>query len=286
MAHFTELEIEALRILNISVCSISLCGSLFMIVLYLFAKELRIYAFKLVFLLSLGDFIKDLTIVLANSLRETPALMCSIEGFLMDSSQLSVCTWCLSISSTLYQIFIQQKEGIEIYFKRWLFIALIVMPILQIPPFITESYGLQGTICTLKEDFYGNLWRLLFVYLPIWTHIFLTAYFYAKLYLGLRTPNFNCNEMKNLLLKTIKYPIILLITMVPISTMRLIQVVYPQFNYFALEIIAWLLFDLQGIMNAIAYGWTDTVQDYILWIICKRREKNRSSYIILRSLPT
>lgn len=288
MGEYSHEQVKIMRLANVSAASLSLCGSFFMITLYFCAKELRVHAFKLVLLLAIGDFLTNCCIVMSNAFTDIPDTMCSIQGFILDTAHLSVFTWCLSISFDLYQIFVKNNDDIEKYFKYWAILAYIILPILQIVPFITDSYTHVGTLCTLKQDYYGNIWRLVCVYIPIWLHIALTIYFYIRLYGEIKTiqkKSVGSNlELRSLILKTVKFPIILIITQLPFSILRLIQVIDPNFNIYTLELIATLLLDLQGLLNAIAYGWNDNVRNYIYKSLRKTDEESENSYLSLRKV--
>ncbi|OMJ68216.1 hypothetical protein SteCoe_34399 [Stentor coeruleus] len=287
MANYSSEQLETIRLANLLVASLSVCGSFFMILLYFCAKELRVHAFKLVMLLALGDFLCNCCIILSNSFNSIPNTICSIQGFIMDSSHLSVFTWCLAISFNLYQIFVKSNESIEKYFKYWFILAYIFLPTLQTIPFITNSYEYVGSLCTLKQDFYGNLWRLVLVYIPIWVHILFTSYFYISLYGKIKIiqkKSFGMEmQLDNLVAKTMKFPLILIFTQLPLSVLRLIQFAFDGFSIFELELIAMILLDLQGLLNAIAYGWNGNVKSFIYRSLQKNDIKN-DSYLSLRKV--
>ena len=204
--------------------------------------------------------------ILANLPLNLPDMMCSIEGFVMDASCLSTFVWYLAISIALYQLLYHKEENIEKYYHYWLFLAYIFLPLIQVIPFITNSYGQIDTLCTLKEDFYGNLWRLLCVYLPTWIQIFITTYYYLKLICNsqsMKENSFLDKDIKKYISKSIQFPILLLITTLPISVLRLIETFNDSSDLFILEAISLLLWGLQGLSNAIIYGLNESVRQYI-----------------------
>lgn len=265
MVSHTGEETEVLLQINLIASSLSLIGSLFIMLLYWKALELRVYAFKLVFLLSIGDFIKCLTIILSSLPLPQVNILCQVEAFLLDISTLTTFTWYLAISHTLYKAIVHYPDNLEKHYHFWLFLAYIIIPLLQVPPFITQSYGEVETLCTLEQDTFGNLWRLICVYIPIWTHVALTVYYYGKMYLRIKTTKnsfLNSDDEKKMISKTIRYPIILLISSVPISLLRIFQT-FTSWNIFWFEAISMALFDLQGLANALAYGWNESVRIYL-----------------------
>ena len=265
MVAYSSEQTLTLQLINLVASSLSVLGSLFIILLYWAALDLRVYAFKLVMLLSIGDLVKCIVLILTSSPTGFPESICVIEGFLMDASNLTTFTWYLAISFTLYETIVIRRENIEKHYHFWLLLAYIIMPLLQIPPFITNSYGTVQGLCTLKQDEFGNIWRLVCVYIPMWVHILLTVYLYCKIYFEIVAKNnsfLGSLEGKRLVLRTLRYPIILVVSSTPFSILRLLQA-FTDWDLFWLEAFALGLFGLQGLANAVAYGWNESVRIYL-----------------------
>jgi hypothetical protein len=91
-------------------------------------------------------------------------------------------------------------------------------------------------------------------------------------------------EGEELVSRTIKYPIILMITAMPISILRLIQALNGSLNLFIFEVISLLLFSLQGMANSVAYGWNESIRGFLLEKCLKKKFRHDSKYIKMKSL--
>ena len=107
-----------------SVISIlSFMGSSFIISVYYCFPELQTFGFKLVIFLSCADLAFSLSKML--SLFGSFDMLCEIQAYFINSSQLSSVLWTVIISHTLKNTLIYQDHEIDHKEKTFLFIGFI-----------------------------------------------------------------------------------------------------------------------------------------------------------------
>ena len=84
---------------------------------------------------------------------------------------------------------------------------------------------------------------------------------------------FSDSEAQHMFLtRMIAYPAIILIAFIPLNILRLIQSNDGLCGHFPLAIVAYACFGSYGFLNAIAYGYNDSINQYLRGL-CKRGYK-------------
>ncbi|OMJ70361.1 hypothetical protein SteCoe_31670 [Stentor coeruleus] len=255
-------------------CSIlSIFGCIYIIVIYYRFEEFQGYFNKLVFCISLSDLIRSfLLLIPCQDLENLPLKI--IIGIILQSTLITTIMWSASISITLYQVVLFSVTDFEKYFKIWAILSCIIVPGLFILPVITDSYDVQGTVCSIKSNLSGFLWRSLLVYLPGILIILISLFTYLKTYKALLV--MELDKHRKFLLKRISlYPVIMLIDILPIIITRVIQYVDKECSYTPLYSIALSIFALHGFFNAITFALNNSVKGLIRE---RHTIKSRGSY--------
>lgn len=272
----SENELFILYVTTASCALCSLLGSLFIIIIYFAASEIRVYPFKLVAYLAFCDSIKSVALIIPGYSNSLTPLTCTIQGFILDSFSLSNLIWIFAISYCLQKVIICNHDHIEVYHKYWLILSFVVCPALCIFPLLTNSYGSVYGWCTLTLKSESEVWRITLDYIPRWVSIFLILICYFKIYNHIkRNPGIFADAVEQhiFLRRIIAYPGIILVAFIPLTILRVLQTIESdECSYFALGIFAYICFGSYGLLNAIAYGYNETIYQY-LYQLCHKGSK-------------
>ncbi|CAG9321902.1 unnamed protein product [Blepharisma stoltei] len=247
--------------------SLSICGCLFILIIYLSFQELRSFAFRLVQYMSIVDLIHSVALMMPY--RESEG-WCIFQSFLIQYSALGSALWSLIMAYALYDVVINQNSKIqdrELYFALF---GFLVPALSTIPPFITESYGMAQGWCWIKSRknhftvdttlrillFYGPIW-IIFIYM-VWAYWKIVK-FINQQFKGLGE-NSESSIKKSLVWRLSLYPWILAVSHIFVTIKRIYDFIDPREEYFPLIIAAGAMISLTGFFNAFAYGLTDSVK--------------------------
>lgn len=265
MAFSSEEEIF-IRLILVVCNSASLFGSLSIIVLFLIYKNLRSYAFKLVFYMSISDAIRAIGFILPLH----PKSYCIAQSILTTFGSTSGLLWTTIIAICLYCVVIKKITNISKYHKHMLLIGYILPLILTFLPETTNSYGEQFGWCWIKKDSYGILWRICGFYTIMFLVLIINIYCYYKiikeisndLVLLAKGPH-ELSDKHKLFNRFKLYPMIIIICYLPLFIKRLYELIDNN-TIFWLTIVSGFSTSIIGLLNAIVYGFTDNVKETIL----------------------
>ncbi|OMJ79921.1 hypothetical protein SteCoe_19952 [Stentor coeruleus] len=240
-------------------CSIlSIFGCIYIIVIYYSYKELQGYFNKLVLCISLSDLIRSfLLLVPCQDLDNIPLKV--IIGVILQATLITTVMWSASISITLYQVVLLSVTEFEKYFKIWVILSCIIVPGLFMLPIITDSYGVQGTVCSIKADYSGFLWRSLLVYLPGMLIVLISLFTFIRTYQTFLEMKLD-KRQAFLLKRTSIYPVIMLLDILPIIITRVIQIADKECSYTPIYSIALSIFGLHGFFNAAIFAMNNSAK--------------------------
>lgn len=261
MAH----EDYAIRITMLVALGLSCVGCTFVCFVYLYFKDIRSYAFRLVFYMSLMDIGHAIGFFLPSS----PSFWCKVQAAVTSYFSLSSVFWAGAIAFTLYQAVIKRRNDVE-RFELGLMAFACGVPLLAIvPPLVEGTYGPAEGWCWIiaTDDSYasGTFWRFMTFYGPLWLTVAFNIFVYVSVIRSLRSQLalvLGENETTNKLLKRLRlYPMILIGCYTLATVNRVYQSIYRGKDWFPLTIAAVGIMCLSGFFNAIVYGLTDTVKE-------------------------
>ena len=264
-----ELSIEIVLIIG---NSLSLAGSLFIIVLFLIFKSARSYAFKLVVYMSVADAIRSVGYILPDSSDS----LCLAQAVLTSFGSLSGVMWTSIIAFSIYCVVVLEIENISSYEKFMVLIGYILPFCIILLPFTTSSYGRAEGWCWVKLDQYEIIWRLVAFYAIVLLVIIFNSIMYykviqeLKLDIGyLRGSTHDISQKKTIHNRFSYYPLIIIICYLPVLVKRLIETSIDK-TYLPLDIIAALFMSIVGLLNAISYGITDNIKELLFGAASRR----------------
>ena len=284
---FTEDDQASIRIAMDVSLSLSLAGSVFIISMYAICPDLRGFAFKLVFCMTIADEGKAICKRQAAFLLPTYGAFCYIAAVADTFCALSSVLWTSTIAWCLYITVVRGREDIEslkVYFYLYSWgLPLVICPL----PFITDSYGpAQGWcwIAASKQDIWlGTMWRVLAFYGPLWLVVPFNVYSYARVIRAVRLHASSAltesTQIRDTLIRRLRfYPLVLVICYAPVTVKRIYDFVDPEEGNIYLGLISACMMCLNGLFNALAYGFTDSVKDALLH--CWTPSRSRSASLL------
>ncbi|KAL4470663.1 hypothetical protein ABPG72_001774 [Tetrahymena utriculariae] len=253
-----------------STCSVISTGIL--LFHYAYYKQVRTFAFRLVFTVFLYDFLLSLDyfIPLAyyflNPNDTISDSLCRLQAFLKLLATNGTFCATLSVSWTLYTFFIRKKpikthNPVTYYGKFTLLTPLFLATI----PFFFDNYNhtqpLQEVMCFLiiksnpdgSNDVAGVVLKIFLSFIPFFLTVFLEIYFISRIFHNFYKNKAETHSVE--IKKLILYPLFLVVSWIWIMFERFYELVTGG------DQIAWLnSFDLQitvfnGFVNSIIYGY-------------------------------
>lgn len=234
---------------------------------YILLKELRVFSYKLIFYKTIADFIYALSFLIPSD-QGQPA--CITSAFFKTHGCLSSILWSAIIAFCLFRTVFREDNELDRKEKLFLLIGFGVPLVTASIPFIFQAYGQAQGWCWIKLDSdnsydyaIGIVLRLALFFAPLWIIIPINLYIYARVISHLRN-NVDCTDemlelRKSLIVRLSSYPLILVLCFLPISIKRFYEFSDTESD-FVLSVIAAVFVSLQGVLDALAYGMTDTVR--------------------------
>ncbi|OMJ80129.1 hypothetical protein SteCoe_19670 [Stentor coeruleus] len=265
-----SVEDDLLFWLSIVVYTLSIIACIFSLLIYIFAKHLRIYPFKLVFWLNLFDLIRSLAQIFPVLYASIPQDICSATAFFYVFSCFETNYWSLIIAYTIYQVLVKKNFNVESKYKILIWFGLGSGILLSIIPIFFDSYGKIYLGCSLVQSFQGEIFKLLIIYIPGLTIACINTSIFVKVYFVLKNNENEIQELEEINAeKLFYYPAILLLCLFPGMVMRIVE--FARFNFIELTFLAYTTWGLQGFFNALAYSLSKPVKEYISECFCKKK---------------
>jgi cAMP receptor-like G-protein coupled receptor len=277
-------EIETTMGVSAFVSILSLLGSVFILLCYLRFAHLRKFSFTLVALLSLSDVLNQL-FDFAQSTPDELAYMertgsvtptCYVQAIGNSVFELASVLWTTAIAMTLYLfIFLRvQPERVE---RRLPLMALVCfgLPlVLALLPLADDAYGPSGAWCWVRTGTSARLaaWQFGIFYGPLWVAILFNAFVYLRTWRLLRRMlsaagpeaehDATLVRLTAVMTRLQLYPFILLIVWTFASINRIYEAASGGASpVFALYFLQRAFSSSQGLLNALAYGFSNGVRE-------------------------
>src|SRR5437660_3433203 len=107
--YFTDDQDTALAAINTAFSTVSLIGALFVVVCYLRFKDIRSFAFTLVFCCSLNDLAQSVANMFGDA-SASSGVLCQAQALLVSYFGLGSLLWTVAIAFTLWMGFVLEHE--------------------------------------------------------------------------------------------------------------------------------------------------------------------------------
>ena len=242
---------------------LSALGSLFVAAVYLYFTDIRSFAFKLVFYLSLMDLGHAIGFFLPPDI----GVICQIQAAITSYFSLASVLWTGIIAFALYLAVLKDKRDVEKFELKFVLFANGLPFLALIPPLVQQKYGEAQGWCWIVTtgDYHvqGTVWRVVTFYLPLWIVIAFNSFVYFKIIKNVKKDasllGSDLQLAQKLIQKLRMYPLILIFCYSVATINRVYDFFSPSMNFW-LAFIAAVIMSLCGLLNAVVYGFTDTVR--------------------------
>lgn len=243
---------------------LSALGSVFIGSVYLYFTDIRSFAFKLVFYMSVMDLGHAIGFFLPPGFE----VLCQIQAAVTSYFSLASVLWTGVIAFTLYQAVMKDKRDVEKWELRFVLFANGLPILALIPPLAQQQYGEAQGWCWIQATgeyhVQGTIWRVVTFYLPLWLVIAFNSFVYYKIIKNVKKDvgllGSDTQLAQKLIQKLRIYPFILIFCYTVPTINRIYDFIRPTDMNFWLTFCAAVLMSLCGLLNALVYGFTDTVR--------------------------
>mmetsp|Transcript_16181 Transcript_16181/g.55297 ORF Transcript_16181/g.55297 Transcript_16181/m.55297 type:complete len:271 (-) Transcript_16181:1141-1953(-) len=195
--------------------------------------------------------------------------VCQAQALLQQLFELSSVLWATVIATTLNLAVRKQESLADIKHHRLYCYgyAWAIPFVVCLLPLMSDSYGLAGAWCWIKEKprAESHAWRFSIFYGPVWCAIVYNGYVYTRCIIVLRRLSSVASDeaafkLRRTIQRLMYYPLILVIGWTPGTINRLQQLVHPKHPVFALYVLTVLSRSLIGFFNALAFLATENVR--------------------------
>eukprot|EP00282_Hemiselmis_andersenii_P003632 CAMPEP_0114119726 /NCGR_PEP_ID=MMETSP0043_2-20121206/6265_1 /TAXON_ID=464988 /ORGANISM="Hemiselmis andersenii, Strain CCMP644" /LENGTH=273 /DNA_ID=CAMNT_0001212293 /DNA_START=165 /DNA_END=982 /DNA_ORIENTATION=- len=259
---FEPQELATIEAIGKTASSLSFISSSFIILCYAAFPDLRKFAFKLVFFLSISD------------------MMSSIPGFLPMNGQCPVCLaqawlysifanssvfWTACITHCLWRALVHHDVDVARFERYYHLVSWVVPLFFAVLPQLDGAYGPAGAWCWIVRS--KDHWRYIQFFIPLWLIFAFNLTLYVKLILRLRAvwgtgggSEGSSGDMK-VFWRLGLYPVILVICWTAASVNRIHNSIYPSQPIYWLTCTQVFLSNSAGCWNCLAYGLNSNVRD-------------------------
>jgi hypothetical protein len=269
---FTDSQVQMITDFAAGFAGASLAGSLFIIVSYISFPRLRSFAFELILMVSISDFLRACSYVLSAPLDNS---LCYPQAALMTFSEVASILWVGSIAFTIHRIFIWD-ECLSInttHHERYHLFCWGMAIVLMVLPFITKDYEKDDPLwCWITFDTTsGVALALVCYYIPVWLVLCYLMFVYHKVWWVLKSEPIvrqNSGKPKHQLVTQTRmaiYPTVFFFTVIFACIDRVYELALHKRN-FVLALLHAITINSQGLINSFVYGFTTAVR--MEWVAC------------------
>eukprot|EP00455_Lapot_gusevi_P037867 TRINITY_DN4247_c0_g1_i3.p1 TRINITY_DN4247_c0_g1~~TRINITY_DN4247_c0_g1_i3.p1 ORF type:complete len:297 (-),score=46.43 TRINITY_DN4247_c0_g1_i3:43-933(-) len=257
----SDSQIRVLNGINITVSSISMTCSLFIIVCYFMFKNLRTFAMRMVLYISICDVLFSIGHFLGD-LPDGPA--CHFQSYLISFFEIASMFWVVMIARTLQRVFLMGETDVEKYEQQYHAFCWGFALVLVLLPETTSSYGPSGAFCWIKNDTSGTTWRFLQFYVWLWTSIIFIVWVYYRIqrhYSSIEdqsSQDASTAARQKMMQRMKLYPATLIICYFFATINRLYSIFSPEPN-FTLFVLHTIFASSKGFFNSMIYGFSGNI---------------------------
>lgn len=231
-------------VLSCSILSALCC--LVLILAYIKYKNLRSLSMRVVFMMNLNDLARNAVFMIPFESLSDP-LICTIYAFVNNLTFVNNAVWAIYLSISLYRVILTYDVNPKTYFNQVLFFVFIVSPLINTGPILTNSYGVNKGMCTVKEYGLGIIWRYAEMGIELLATL-LSIIVYIKIYLKAR--KYEIYTISNLIFQRgMIFALITMTVIVSACTIRFLELEYTFCDLYIYFILYYALISLQGFFN-------------------------------------
>lgn len=242
-------------------CSLGAIGCLVVIFIYIRAKLLRTYPFKLVFWLNLSNLFKSLLLLVPVEAEHIGNNICKVNAYIFYSFTLSGLLWTFVIANKMYNSIVLNQRNLEANYILYIINIFLISFVVCVIPFIFDAYGPNSFNCSFIMGVEGDYFRFFLYYTPASVITVYCIFVYSKVIRRIKEVR---EKMSTDLSRLIYFPLILIICVTPMCIFRIFQI-FGLYNFYVYTILS-CLWCLQSLLDALAYAFTPPVIKYIKYV--------------------
>lgn len=233
--------------------SLSILACIIIILIYYKARDLRVYAFKLVVYLAVLDLLKSTSMLIPTYSTTRHDFSCIFQATVYQFFAIAGFLLTLLMAISLYLCIIQNFQDIEKYHKIFLLLIFLASLSSTLPILIFKAWGRVNYWCWVTDD--NTLMRFTTFYGPLWLENCVNLYLYYKVINKLKKEDLEIYRLRF-------YPLILIGCYLPATLARLLEACNIPAPYF-LVLITGFCDGILGLVNFTCYGFTKHVKFYV-----------------------
>ena len=266
----SELTYIVLLILNL----LSILGCLLILTIYILAKNLRVYAFTLVSYLAIIDILKSSSMLLPTYKESSSNTLCQLQALFLQYFTLASFLMTTMMAVSLYLCVVSNYNNIEKLKLYFLLVTFVIPLIGTLCPYFASTFEKSPTWCSIGNH---TSWRFGFFYGPLWVINGLNLVLYTRIIKVLS------NNVQSHILRLRLYPLILVLCYTPATIDRALQAM-GYGPYYFLTLGSGCGDALLGLINALCYGYTDHVRQFIAQGLCLRSRTSTHEMLVVEEL--
>lgn len=258
------------------VCYISGGSNLLVIALCLIPRVMESNTKKIIISIAINNLLGNLFFIL--SINSTGYFCVFVSYFKTSLLPMGV-IWAALISKILDDFLIQRKQPKPYLFKVSSLICYVIIPILFILPFSTNSYAITDYDCSgFKNDVFGIMWRFILMYLPCFLIMMMVFVYYFRIYRFLKTSD-SFTTISFLLNRGLIYSILFIVIFFLLSIARIIELFHPTCTSSILVFIGVVLIFLQGLFSLFITLSRQDIRQFLQAFLTNRERVESDDYI-------
>jgi len=268
-----EVRKDWTKLVEYTVGSLSICGCVFILLVFLCYRKLRNFSFELVAYLTFSSMLNTISYLInyidvEDRSKEINETACKIQAFLMVLFENSQYIWAMLIAYYIYKsvVYFDENQNKSHTNTRieFLLVGYIVPLIMALVGLWRGVYGVSGKWCwfdTVSNNLESDIFSFVF-YFIIWLLIFLNFAFNYRVISYLNRESHSEIERERLNRyhkKLMIYPIIQIVCIFPGTINRFLEIFLNK-SIYALQMGQIIFLLLQGFLYAIVYGYTNQVK--------------------------
>jgi len=238
--------------------SLGVLGALFIILSFIFIKELQNFIGIVVFNISIADFLN--TFALLFDANNTSVSVCNFQAFMGQFASLAGIIWVACLCVTIYVLLVKLDRNPKYLLKYFIAIGWGFPLLTAIYMLATDGYGNAGPWCWMLSTRVVERFLLYynFVFLDFIITIAVLAIAWYKVRMTAIEAGRSNSTVKNLTIifakRAVKYIFVFLICYTASIVNRIENAINPNTSVFWLTCLQATLFPLHGLLNGIVFG--------------------------------
>ena len=247
--------------------SISISSAILVIILCLISKFIERLTSTIIIFLSINSAARSSLDIASLYASGVP---CIIISYLKNIFLISSVIWSGFIAKTLDDVITLKKDYNPKLFQLAFLTSYLIMPLIQLLPFITSSYETKK--CSgLQINKIGLIWRMTIAYFPCLIIISFTIILYYRMYKYIKSKD-NASIKGILIDRGLLFSIIFIIIFLVLAIIRIVEYFHQNYESSCFKLVGVIFIYLQGLFVLVITLARDDIQEMLC---CKARNSKR-----------